>query len=147
MVRLNLPSFEYKIKRTDQKVFIFDEIRKKYVSLTPEEWVRQHFVHYMIEHLRYPRTLINVETGLQYNKLSKRSDIVLHDRSGNPWMIVECKSPDHKIGLKAVQQVSVYNSTLKARYVVLTNGLTTLCGIVDAEKRSTEVIGQLPVYD
>src|SRR5690606_27113443 len=93
MVDLNLPSFEYRIKKTEEKTFIFDEIRKKFVVLTPEEWVRQHFVHYMIGHLRYPRALINVETGLAYNQLRKRSDIVLYDRTGKPWMIVECKAP------------------------------------------------------
>jgi hypothetical protein len=147
MVPLNLPSFEYRIKNRDGKVFIFDEVRKKFVVLTPEEWVRQHFIHYMINHLRYPRALIKVETGLQFNRLRKRSDIVLHNRIGSPWMIVECKSPDHKIGPKAVRQVSAYNTSIKAKYIVLTNGLTTICVLVDLSNKSTEVIRQLPEFE
>lgn len=146
MVELNLPSFQYRIKKTDEKVFIFDDIRKKFVVLTPEEWVRQHFVHYMIGHLQYPRALINIETGLSYNALKKRSDIVLYDRSGNAWMIVECKAPHAKMGRMAVQQVSVYNSTIRAKYIVVTNGITTVCGLIDHDNNTTEVLHKLPIY-
>ena len=146
MVELNLPPFEYRIKKTDEKVFIYDDIRKKFVVLTPEEWVRQHFVHYMIAHLHYPRALINIETGLSYNTLRKRSDVVLYDRSGKPWMIVECKAPHHKVGPMAVQQVSVYNKTIRARYIVVTNGLTTVCGFIDHDNHTTEVLDRMPSY-
>jgi hypothetical protein len=146
MVDLNLPSFEYKIKKTDEKVFIFDEFRKKYVVLTPEEWVRQHFIHYMIAHLHYPNALITIETGLVYNRLRKRSDIVLYDREGNPWMLVECKAPNHPVGPAAVRQVSMYNATIRARYIVVTNGLTTVCCSVDVLKNTTEVLHRFPDY-
>lgn len=146
MVELNLPPFEYRIKKTDEKVFIYDDIRKKFVVLTPEEWVRQHFVHYMIAHLHYPRALINIETGLSYNTLRKRSDVVLYDRSGKPWMIVECKAPHLKVGPMAVQQVSVYNETIRARYIVVTNGLTTVCGFIDHDNHTTEVLDRMPSY-
>lgn len=147
MVDLNLPSFEYRIKKTEEKVFIFDDIRKKYVVLTPEEWVRQHFVHYMINHLHYPGALINIEYGLSYNQLRKRSDIVLYDRAGKPWMIVECKAPSQTIGPPALQQVSVYNTSLRATYVVMTNGLTSICAKVDYTTNTAEVLRRFPEYD
>ncbi len=146
MVDLNLPSFEYRIKKTEEKAFIFDEIRKKFVVLTPEEWVRQHFVHYMIGHLRYPRALINVETGLAYNQLRKRSDIVLYDRTGKPWMIVECKAPHQTIGPLALQQVSVYNASIRALYIVMTNGLTSICARIDRTNNTTEVLREFPEF-
>src|SRR5204863_9718286 len=93
MYALNLPTFEYKLKKADGKVWIFDVIRKKFVVLTPEEWVRQHFVNYLIQHLQYPKSLIKIEGGLTFNQLQKRSDIVVFDRFAKPWMVIECKAP------------------------------------------------------
>ena len=101
MHQLNLPSFDYKLKKADGKVWIFDVIRKKYIVLTPEEWVRQHFIHYLLHELKYPRSLVKIEGGLSYNTLSKRSDIVVFDRDGRPWMLVECKSPEFKLSEKS----------------------------------------------
>lgn len=147
MVELNLPSFEYRIKKTEGKIFIFDEIRKKFVSLTPEEWVRQHFVNYMIVHLRYPRALIRIEGGTTYNRLRKRTDIVVYARTGDPWMIVECKAPEQKVGPSTVRQVSMYNMSLRAPYVAVTNGITTVCACIDPARTSTQVLSQFPVYD
>lgn len=147
MVELNLPSFEYRIKKTDGKIFIFDEIRKKYVSLTPEEWVRQHVVNYMIVHLRYPRALIRIEGGTHYNRLRKRTDIVVYARTGAPWMVVECKAPEQKVGPATLRQVSVYNATLRALYIAVTNGLTTVCARIDADSSTTQVLSHFPAYD
>ena len=93
MIKLNLPDFDYKLKKAEGKVWIFDVIRKKYLVLTPEEWVRQHVVHFLITHKKYPKALIKLEGGLNYNQLQKRSDIVVFDREGKPWMIMECKAP------------------------------------------------------
>ena len=90
MVQLNLPAFDHQLKQADGKRWIFDILRRKYLVLTPEEWVRQHFVHYIINELQYPKALIKVEGGLSYNKLSKRSDIVVFNRDGKPWMVIEC---------------------------------------------------------
>ena len=146
MIRLNLPSFDYKVKKTNGKFFIYDIIRKKYVTLTPEEWVRQHFIHFMIQELKYPKALIKVETGLIYNKLRKRSDIVVYDRMGKPWMITECKSPGQKIDKYALQQVSVYNSNLNAKYLTLTNGLKNICCNVDAISKKINTMNQFPPY-
>lgn len=147
MVALNLPSFEYNVKKADGKMFIFDILRKKYVTLTPEEWVRQHFIHYMIEQLNYPKSLIRIETGLVYNTLSKRCDITVFDRTGTPWLIVECKAPEQKIDQETLRQASVYNLTIKARYVVLTNGLKHICCETNYGQQAWKSLNELPAYD
>ena len=146
MLNLNLPSFEYKIKKTAGKLWIFDVIRKKYVVLIPEEWVRQHFIHYLIHQLNYPKALIKVEGGLLFNQLQKRSDIVVFNREGQPWMVIECKSSDIPLSDNAIFQASVYNATLKAKYVVVTNGLQHFYGEVDWEARSTTALAAMPTY-
>ncbi len=127
MFQLNLPDVDFTIRKEDGKVWIFDIIRKKYIILTPEEWVRQHFIHYLINHLKYPKALFRIEGSLTYNKLQKRSDIVIHDRAGKPWMLVECKSPNIKLTQKAFNQVAVYNMTIGARFVAVTNGMVQYC--------------------
>jgi hypothetical protein len=127
MFKLNLPDFNLTIRKEDGKVWIFDIIRKKYIVLTPEEWVRQHFIHYLISHLNYPKTLFRIEGSLTYNKLQKRSDIVIHDRDGRPWMLVECKAPNIKLTQKAFNQVAVYNMTIGAKFVAVTNGMMQYC--------------------
>src|SRR5277367_761996 len=119
---LNLPSIDSNIRKEEGKVWIFDIIRKKYIVLTPEEWVRQHFIHYLIHDLKYPRSLFKVESGLSFNKLQKRSDILIHDRTGKPWMLVECKSPVIKLSQNAFNQIAVYNMTIDAKYLAVTNG-------------------------
>jgi hypothetical protein len=127
MFKLNLPDFNLTVRKEDGKVWIFDIIRKKYIVLTPEEWVRQHFVHYLINELNYPKSLFRIEGSLTYNKLQKRSDIVIHDRNGKPWMLVECKAPNIKLTQKAFNQVSVYNMTIGARFIAVTNGMVQCC--------------------
>jgi hypothetical protein len=146
MIPLNLPPYEYKLKQQQEKIFIFDSIRRKYIVLTPEEWVRQHFIQYIINYLNYPKALIKVEGGLQYNRLKKRSDIVIFDHQGSPWMIIECKSPDQKINNQTLQQVSIYNSTLKAKYVALTNGLKHLCCVIDHQVKLTTALNRFPEF-
>ena len=146
MRKLNLPAFNHQIKKAEGKVWIFDGIRKKYVVLTPEEWVRQHLIHYLVGHLKYPRTLIKVESGLQFNQLAKRSDIVVFDRAGRSWMVLECKSPDQEINPETAKQVSVYNATLKAKYVAITNGLHHFCFQVDHAGRNVTLLNDFPVY-
>lgn len=143
---LNLPPFEYKLKKAEGKLWIFDIIRKKYVVLMPEEWVRQHFVHYLTASLNYPRTLIRIEGGLTFNQRKKRSDIVVYDREGAAWMVVECKSPEIALTEETLFQASVYNSTLRARYVVVTNGLVHLFAEVDWSTLTTMRLNNLPEY-
>jgi len=147
MIKLNLPAFDCVVKKEEGKFFILDIIRKKYLVLTPEEWVRQHFVNYLISDLKYPRSLIKIEGGLTFNKLSKRSDIVVFNRDGKPWMIVECKSPNEKINQSTLHQASVYNHTLKGKYLTVTNGLVHICCEVDWAESKTAVLSELPSFD
>jgi len=146
MIPLNLPSFEYKLRKAEGKLWIFDIIRKKYIVLIPEEWVRQHFIHFLINQLQYPKSLIKVEGGLQYNQLQKRSDIVVFDRKGNPWMVIECKAPEVKLSQSTVLQAAVYNNTLKAKFIAVSNGLTHLYAEINWDKTSTVWLDQMPVY-
>jgi hypothetical protein len=147
MVKLNLPAFEFELKKDQEKIQIFDLLRKRYVVLTPEEWVRQHFAHYLIHQLHYPKALIKVEGGLIFNKLQKRTDIVVFDREGKPWMIVECKAPTLKIKASTVHQASIYNYSLKAQYLVVTNGLKHFCYRTDWINAATTQLDSLPEYD
>jgi hypothetical protein len=127
MESLNLPTFEYKVKDVNGKPFIFDIIRRKFVSLTPEEWVRQHFIHLLINHYGYPKSLFAIETGLRYNTLAKRTDIMVLDDSGSPFLLVECKAPFIKVGEATLAQISRYNFTLQPTYLAVTNGLSHYC--------------------
>ena len=146
MYKLNLPAFDYKLQKADGKVWIFDVIRKKYIILTPEEWVRQHFIYYLVTELKYPKALIKVEGGLIFNQLKKRSDIVVFDRTGNPWMIIECKSPELKLSEYTLEQASVYNVSLKAKFLTVTNGLVHLCAEINWSERKTLQRSSLPVF-
>lgn len=123
MYKLNLPKYEPTLKKEEGKIWIFDVIRKKYIVLTPEEWVRQHFINYLITELKYPKSLFRIEGSLTYNKLQKRSDILIFDRLGKAWMLIECKSPTIKLNQKAFNQVAVYNMTIGAKYLAVTNGM------------------------
>ncbi|MEQ8471686.1 MAG: type I restriction enzyme HsdR N-terminal domain-containing protein [Marinoscillum sp.] len=123
MQRLNLPACDLKLKNEEGNTFVLDIIRKKYVVLTPEEWVRQHFIHLMVDHLKYPKSMIRVESGLSYFKSAKRSDITLRGKSGDLLLMVECKAPVVNLNQKALNQISIYNKELKSQYVALTNGL------------------------
>jgi len=127
MYKLNLPEINPSLKKENGKVLIFDGIRKKYIVLTPEEWVRQHFIHYLIIELKYPKSLFRIEGALTYNKLQKRSDILVFDRNGKAWMLIECKSPTIKLNQKAFNQVAVYNMTIGAKYIAVTNGMAHFC--------------------
>ncbi len=143
MIKLNLPAFNYKLKKADGKVWIFDGIRKKYVVLTPEEWVRQHVVQYLLSHLNYPKSLIKVEASLSYNTLEKRADVIVFDREGKPWMIVECKAPDLKLTQSAAMQVATYNKSLQAPFVVITNGMLVYCFEIQPVIKS---LAELPAF-
>ena len=127
MVSLNLPEINYNIRKNKGNVEIFDIIRRKFVVLTPEEWVRQHFIHFLINEREYTRGLMRVESSLEYNKRIKRSDILIYDRHGQPYLLVECKTYQRPITQAAMTQAAVYNKTLKARYLVITNGLKHYC--------------------
>ncbi len=120
---LNLPSFEPNLQRVNDTYFIFDSLRKKFLVLTPEEWVRQHWINFLIEHQGYPKGLISLEKGLKYNQMQKRTDLVVFDRVGNPYLLIECKAPEIELSQKVLQQALAYRSSLLTPYVILSNGL------------------------
>lgn len=147
MIPLNLPPAELKVKKSGGKVWIFDRIRKKFVVLTPEEWVRQHFVAHLIETYQYPRALFRVESGLQYNQMQKRSDILVHNRAGKPWMLVECKAPEIKLSQRAFNQIAIYNMTIGARYLAVTNGMVHYCCKAPAPGEEVVFMDEFPAFD
>ena len=143
---LNFPSFEFRIERIGGKLMIFDVLRKKMVVLTPEEWVRQHVLRYMIDIRKYPRSMIRVETGLRYNTLLKRTDILVYDQEGNPFLVIECKSPDSKLDDKVLHQVAAYSRSLGVRYIGISNGMKHYFWSVDQEGRETSPLNDFPEY-
>ncbi len=146
MQQLNLPAFDYKLREQEGKKYIFDVVRKKYLVLTPEEWVRQHFIHFLIEHYQYPKSLITVEDSHKVNKMQKRSDVVVYDTDGNVFLLVECKAPSVALTQKGMDQLSTYNQKYRASYLALTNGLKLYVCKMDYVKNKTEFIPQLPEY-
>ncbi|AOW19418.1 type I restriction enzyme HsdR N-terminal domain-containing protein [Urechidicola croceus] len=124
MQQLNLPPYQFKIKSSENKQLIFDIIRKKYMVLTPEEWVRQNFVQYLISEKKYPISLIAIEKEIVLNNLKKRFDILIFDPKGEPNIIVECKSPNVKITQNTFDQIAQYNMKINAKFLILTNGLS-----------------------
>ena len=147
MEPLNLPPHDLNIKSDGQNTYIFDVIRKKFLVLTPEEWVRQNFVHYLIEDLHYPAPLMMTENGLKLFNTQKRSDSVIYDRNGSPLVVVECKAADVKITQETFNQVARYNIKFKAPLIIVTNGLNHYCAKFDAEKSRYTFLKEIPKYD
>jgi hypothetical protein len=147
MHKLNLPSINATLKKEEGKVLIFDVIRKKYIVLTPEEWVRQHFIQYLISELKYPRSLFRIEGSLTYNKLQKRSDILVFGRNGKPWMLIECKSADIRLSQKAFNQVAVYNMTVNAKYLAVTNGMAHFCRLAGKDGEDPIFLNAFPEFE
>lgn len=146
MQKLNLPNYKFKLKSNENKTLIFDNIRKKYVVLTPEEWVRQHYIYFLIEEKGYPRSLIALEKQLVINNRKKRTDILIFNTSGNPQIIVECKAPSIKITQATFDQIARYNLKLKANYLIVTNGLDHYYCKMDFEKESYIFLTEIPNY-
>lgn len=144
--KLNLPQIEPRLQERDGKIWIFDGIRKKFVVLTPEEWVRQHFIYYLVAE-KYPRTLLKVEGGLSVNELKRRSDIVVYNREGKPWMIVECKNPLIAIDRTTLQQVGNYNTALQATFVTVSNGMEHFYFNTNWETKQVKQLDSLPMFD
>jgi predicted type IV restriction endonuclease len=145
MIKLALPEVELQYQIKENKTFVFDVIRKKYIMLTPEEWVRQHFVHYLLKN-NYPKSLINVESGLNYNHMQKRSDVIVYDRQGEPFLLIECKASSVLLSQQAVNQALMYNYILKSKYLAVTNGLQHLYYKIDFEKGGSELLLELPIF-
>ena len=146
MQKLNLPEYKLKLRKENNKPFVFDIFRKKYVSLTPEEWVRQQFAQYLINELDYPPNLIATEYSLKINLLSKRCDIVAFNRKGEPVVIVECKSPTVNITQDVFDQIATYNMNLNVKILIVTNGLKHYCCIADKNNSSYTFLEDIPKY-
>jgi hypothetical protein len=144
--KLNFPQFEYRFKSTENKVSIFDVIRKKFIVLQPEEWVRQHCVHYLINEKKYPKSLINVEKELNINGLKKRYDIVIFNSNGSILLIVECKSYDITINQDTFDQIARYNLALNAEFLMVTNGINHYYCQMDTEAERYQFLRDIPNY-
>lgn len=144
---LNLPDYPFKITFKDSRHYIFDEIRKKHLVLTPEEWVRQHFIQFLILEKKFPKTLIQIEGGLQLNQLQKRTDIVVFDYSGSRIMVIECKAPSVKITQGVFDQAARYNSVHKTKWLIVTNGLQHCYAQIDHVLERFQFVKELPQYN
>ena len=147
MFRLNLPQYEIKITEKDGKRMIFDFLRRKYVALTPEEWVRQHFTHYLIEHKGYPKGLLGNEIELQIGDKRLRCDSILYNKVAQPQMIIEYKAPTVPLQQKVFDQISAYNLLLRVDYLIISNGLQHCCCKMDYEHQKYVFLEDIPDYE
>ncbi len=143
---LNLPPYPFKITDDGGRLSLFDEIRKKNIILTPEEWVRQHFVQYLINQKHYPRSLIKLEGGVKVHSLARRSDILVYNSAGRKVLLVECKAPSVTVDQKVFDQAANYNITHKVPLLAVTNGLVQHCCKIDFLERNYSFLPELPDY-
>lgn len=146
MQSLNFPAYNFRFKNNKNKVQIFDVIRKKFVVLQPEEWVRQHVVNYLVEEKKYPKSHINVEKQLKINNLTKRYDIVVFNSDGSIHILVECKAPEIKISQSAFDQIARYNMQLQANYLMVTNGLEHYYCKMNLQEEKYTFLRQIPDF-
>lgn len=146
MLALNLPSFAVKIQQRNGKSLIFDPLRKKYVALTPEEWVRQHFTHFLTDHKGYPKGLLANEIQLDLNGTKKRCDTVLFNKDLSARMIVEYKAPHIAITQAVFDQITRYNMVLKVDYLIVSNGINHYCCKIDYQSMSYSFLPDIPSY-
>ena len=144
---LNLPYYPFKLKSDGNKYLIMDELRKKYLVLTPEEWVRQHIIQYLINFKNYPKGLISLEKGLRVNDLLKRTDVLIYDQLGNPVLLIECKAPDVKITQNVFDQAARYNSVYKLKYMIVSNGLEHFCAEIDHHTSKYKFLNEIPSFN
>ncbi|NVO03473.1 MAG: type I restriction enzyme HsdR N-terminal domain-containing protein [Bacteroidetes bacterium] len=146
MQDLNFPEYQFRYKKEGENLLIFDSIRKKHVVLTPEEWVRQNMVQFLIHEKNVPSSLIHIEMSLKYNTLKKRSDIVIFNNLGKPLLIVECKSPNIAVTQNVFDQIARYNFTLKVNFLIVTNGIDHFCCKIDFENNNYSFLTEVPNY-
>lgn len=143
---LNLPQYSFRIQEKAGKKLIFDGFRRRWVALTPEEWVRQNFAKYLTEEKHYPASLVAIERSLRMNQRDFRTDIVLFSKSGNPLIVVECKAPEVKISQQVFDQIARYNLDLRVSYLIVTNGLSHYCCRFDQSELSYTFLPEIPDY-
>ncbi len=147
MIQLTLPPYQIRVKETHGRKQIFDILRRKYVALTPEEWVRQHFIHYLVEHKNYPSSLLANEVSLQIGEKRMRADSVLYDNQLHPRMIIEYKAPNITLTQKVFDQITIYNLLLHVDYLIVSNGMTTYICKMDYEKQTYKFLETIPNYE
>ena len=147
MQALNLPTYFFRIKEERGKKYIFDEIRRRFVQLTPEEWVRQHMVNFLINVKHFPKQLISVEKSFHNYRRRQRFDLLIYNREGNPVMIVECKAPDVEINQTVFDQAGRYNNMHKAAYMLITNGIKHYCCLISLTNRQYQFLHEIPDYN
>ena len=146
MLQLNLPIFEPKLKKIKGDIFIFDLIRKKYLLLSPEEWVRQNFLNYLIHHKGYPYSIMENEAIIQLNNMTRRCDTVVYNNLLEPLVIVEYKRPDVKIDQKVFDQIVRYNIVLRVKFLIVSNGLSHYCCKINYETQTYDFLESIPDY-
>ncbi|WP_396141787.1 type I restriction enzyme HsdR N-terminal domain-containing protein [Flavobacterium sp.] len=147
MIKLNFPVYSFRFKNSENKVAIFDEIRKKFILLTPEEWVRQHTVQFLLQDKKFPKSYINVEKLIKINDLSKRYDVVVFQPNGEIFLLIECKAPEVPISQNTFDQIARYNLVLKAKYLMVTNGLNHYFCQMDFENEKYLFLNELPAHE
>jgi hypothetical protein len=148
VMHLNLPKFNIKIKKNHLGEFeIFDEFRKKYLYLTPEEWVRQNFLHFLANEFQYPKSLIEIEKGLTLNNLQKRADALVYSTMGNPLVLLEFKAPHISLNQNVMEQIARYNLHFKVPYLMVSNGLEHYCFFVDFNEQTVTGLNEIPHFN
>lgn len=143
MIAVHFPPYSFNIKQSDGKDFIFDTVRKQWLLLTPEEWVRQNFIQYLLQALQYPQSLMAVEKEIRMGELKKRFDLVVYDRESQPWMLIECKAMQVPVDSTVIDQALRYNQKLGAIYIVITNGSYTRCFQLQPQ---VQELREMPVF-
>jgi type I site-specific restriction-modification system R (restriction) subunit len=146
MQKLNLPEYSFRIKTTGGKDFIFDSLRKKFVRLTPEEWVRQNFVQFLVAEKKYSPSLITVEALVKVNANPQRADMVLFDRFGIPALVAEFKAPGVKISQQTFDQIVRYNMQLKVKFLIVSNGMEHFCCMIDYAENTYAFLPEIPDF-
>ncbi len=146
MLKLSFPNYEFRLKKIDEKRFIFDEIRKKYIELTAEEWVRQNCIKFLINEKKYKSQLIAVEKKIILNNLTKRFDVIAYDNNGDPNLLVECKAPNIAIKQETFDQILSYNRVINSKYLMITNGIIHYYCKIDNIDNKINFLKDIPNY-
>jgi len=146
MLKLSFPNYEFRLKKIDEKRFIFDEIRKKYIELTAEEWVRQNCIKFLINEKKYKSQLIAVEKKIILNNLTKRFDIIAYDNNGDPNLLVECKAPNIAIKQETFDQILSYNRVINSKFLMITNGIIHYYCKIDNIDNKINFLKDIPNY-
>ena len=147
LIPLNFPKIDIKLTKKNDEIYVWDIFRNKRLLVTPEEWVRQHVLHFFVNHKNVPKSLIASEFSINVNKLSRRCDGVVFSREGNPLAIIECKAPNINLTEHVFHQVAQYNFNLKVKWLILTNGLTTVVAFINLDDKSLDFKEEIPSYE